>query len=84
VTKRTRKAEAVTTALNEERWERLMIMAARAQAQEAMKLQELVSDDKTDVMAGAALSNLITSQALRPPIVPCSPATPRASATDGV
>jgi hypothetical protein len=76
-----RKAEAVTAALEEERRERLTIMANWAQAQEAMKLHELVGEAKTDTMAGTASSSLVTSQALRPLMVPCSPATPRASAT---
>jgi hypothetical protein len=54
----------VTAALEEERRERLTIMAAQAQAQEAMNLQELVSKTKPDVVAGAALSSSVTSQAL--------------------
>jgi hypothetical protein len=79
VAQRTRKAEAVTAAQEEERRERLMIMAARAQAQEAMKLRELVVEAKTNAVAGADSSNSVMSQALRPPMMPRSTATPRAS-----
>jgi hypothetical protein len=75
----TRKAEAITAALEEERRERLMIMAARAQAQEAMKVRQLVGEGKTDAVAEAASSSSVTSQALRPPMLLCSPATPRAA-----
>jgi hypothetical protein len=39
VAQRTRKADAMNATLKEERQERLTIMAARAQAQEAMKLR---------------------------------------------
>jgi predicted RNase H-like nuclease (RuvC/YqgF family) len=79
VAQRTRKAEAVTAALEEQRQERLMIMAARAQAQEAMKLRELVGDGKTDTVTRVASSSSVTSQALRPPMVPRSRAMPRAA-----
>jgi hypothetical protein len=79
VAQRTRKAEAMNAALEEERRERLTIMAARARAQEAMKLRQLVGEGKTDVMAGAASSSSVTSLALRPPMLPRSPATPRAA-----
>jgi hypothetical protein len=51
----------MTAALEEERRERLTIMATRAQAQEAMKLRELVSEGKTDALAGAASSSSVTS-----------------------
>jgi hypothetical protein len=61
VTQQTRKAEAMNAALEEERRERLAIMAARAQAQEAMKLRQLVGEGKTDVVAGAASSSSVTS-----------------------
>jgi alanyl-tRNA synthetase len=79
VAQRTRKAEAMNAALEEERQERLTIMAARAQAQDAMKLRQLVGEGKTDVVAGAASSSSVTSQALRPQMLPRSPATPRAA-----
>jgi predicted RNase H-like nuclease (RuvC/YqgF family) len=79
VAQRTRKAEAMTAALEEERRERLTIMAARAQAQKAMKLWELVGVGKTDAVTGVASSSSVTSQALRPPMVPRSRATPRAA-----
>jgi hypothetical protein len=79
VAQRTRKAEAMTAALEEERREWLTIMAARAQAQEAMKLQELIGKGKIDAVAGAASCSSVTSQALRPPMVPRLPTTPRAA-----
>jgi TctA family transporter len=79
VAQRTRKAEAMAAALEEERREWLTIMAARAQAQEAMKLRELLGEGKTDGVAGAASSSSVTSQALRPLMVPRLPATPRAA-----
>jgi hypothetical protein len=74
-----RKAEAMNATLEEDRQEWLMIMAARAQAQEAMKLRQLVGEGKTDTMAEAASSSLVTSQALRPPMLSRSPTTPRAA-----
>jgi hypothetical protein len=43
-----------------------------------MKLQELVGKAKTDAVAGAASSISVTLHYLRPPMVPRSPATPRA------
>jgi hypothetical protein len=75
----TRKTETMNTSLEEERRERLTIMAARAQAEEAMKLRQLVGEGKTDAVAGASSSSLVTSQALRPLMLPLSPATPRAA-----
>jgi hypothetical protein len=75
----TRKAEVMTAALKEDRQERLTIMAARAQAQEAMKLHELMVEGKTDGVAIAASSSSVMSQALHPLMVPRSPATPRAA-----
>jgi hypothetical protein len=69
----------MNAALEEERRERLTIMAARPQAQEAMKLQQLVGEGKTDAVVGAASSSSVTSQALCPPMLPRSPATPRAA-----
>jgi hypothetical protein len=71
----------VTAALEEERRESLTIMAAQDQAQEAMKLWDLVGEAKTDAVAEAASRSLVTSQDLQPPMVPHSPATPRASVT---
>jgi hypothetical protein len=71
----------MTVALEEERRERLTIMVGRAHAHEAMKLRELLGEAKTDVVTRSASSNLVTSQALHPSIVLCSPAMPRASAT---
>jgi hypothetical protein len=79
VAQRTRKAEATNAALEEEWRERLTIMAARAQAQEAMKLRQLVGVGKTDAVAGAASSSSVTLQVLRPTMLPRSPATPRAA-----
>jgi hypothetical protein len=79
VAQRMRKAEAITATLEEERWERLTIMAARAQAQEAMKLWQLIGEGKTDTVAGAALSSSVTSQVLCPPMLLRSPAMPRAA-----
>jgi hypothetical protein len=67
---RERKAEAVTAALEEEKRERIVIMAARAQAQEAMKVRELLDEAKTDVVAGTTSSSLVMSQVLQPPMVP--------------
>jgi hypothetical protein len=61
VAQRTRKAEAMNAALEEERQERLMIMAARAHAQEAMKLRQLVDDGKTNAVVRAASSSSVTS-----------------------
>jgi hypothetical protein len=63
VAQRTRKSEAMHVALEEERRERLMIMAARAQAQEAMNRRQLIGEGKTDAITGVASSNLVTSQA---------------------
>jgi hypothetical protein len=74
-----RKAEAMNATLEEERQERLTIMATRAQAQEAMKLWQLAGEGKTDAEAGAASSSSFTLQALRPLMLPRSPATPRAA-----
>jgi hypothetical protein len=79
VAQQTRKTEAMNAALKEERQERLTIMATRAQAQEAMKLRQLVGEGKTDAMAGAPSSSSVTLQALRPPMLPRSPATLRAA-----
>jgi hypothetical protein len=59
----------MTVALEEERWKCLTIMVARAQAHEAMKLRKLLGKAKTDVVTGAALSSLGTSQDLHPSIV---------------
>jgi hypothetical protein len=44
VAQRTRKNKVVTIALEEERRECLTIMAVRAQAQEAMKMRELLGE----------------------------------------
>jgi hypothetical protein len=44
-----------------------------------MKLRELVGDGKTDIVAGAASSSSVMSHDLRPPMVPRSPAMPRAA-----
>jgi hypothetical protein len=67
-----RKAESVTATLEEERQERLTIMVTWAHAQETMKLRELVDEAKTDALAGADSSSSVTSQALRPSMVPHS------------
>jgi hypothetical protein len=69
----------MNAALEEERRERLTIMATRAQAQEAIKLRQLVGEGNTDAVAGAASSSSVTSQALHPPMLPRSPVTPRAA-----
>jgi hypothetical protein len=76
VAERERKAHAFTVALEEEKRERLTIMVARSQAQEDMKMRELLGEAKIDGLAGATLSSSITSRALRPPMVPRSPTTP--------
>jgi hypothetical protein len=54
-------AEALAAALDEEKREHLAIMVARAQAQEAMMMRELLGVAKTDVVAGATLSSSIMS-----------------------
>jgi hypothetical protein len=66
--------------LEEETREQQTIMAAQAQAQEATKLRQLVGEGKIDAMAGAASSSSVTLQALHPPMLPRSPATPRVAA----
>jgi murein DD-endopeptidase MepM/ murein hydrolase activator NlpD len=79
VAQQMRKAEAMNAALEEERRERLTIMDAWAQAQEAMKLRQLVGEGKTDAVDQAVSSSSVTSQALRPPMLPRSPTTPSAA-----
>jgi hypothetical protein len=54
-------------------------MATRAQAQEAMKLRELMGEGKTNGDAGAASSSSVTSEALHLLMVLCLPAMPRAA-----
>jgi hypothetical protein len=44
-----------------------------------MKQRELIDDGNTDIVAEAALSSSVKSQDLHPPMVPHSPARPRAA-----
>jgi tRNA pseudouridine-54 N-methylase len=49
----------------EDRQESLVLMAAWAQAQEAMKMRDLLGEGRTDAVADTTSSSLVTSQAAR-------------------
>jgi hypothetical protein len=61
VAERARKAKALARSLEEEKREHLALMASRAQAQEAMKMWELLSEAKTDAVVGASSSSSVMS-----------------------
>jgi hypothetical protein len=71
----TRKAEALTATIEEEKQERLVLLHTKASAQKAAKLRELLGEGKTDTAATTSSSS-VTSQALRPPMLPWLHATP--------
>jgi hypothetical protein len=74
VAERARKADALVVAQEEEKRE-AVLMHTQAQVKEVMKMRELLGEVRTNVVVGTTSSSSVTSQALRRPMLPWSPAT---------